>query len=172
MANVDSKRQALSVHQRIPPRHAGTYPTDRIEAPPSVGDSMTSCPRAGCHNRACPVRRGGCGNGAIVRQLRHRQTKGAATVAPNPSSPRHVPLYQIKAPCVLHVVSIVFFSSPRICEYSPASRPRSSDYLLEARQNLRHFFAQHSIQGLLGFLRNALGLEVIPSRFSKTASGA
>jgi hypothetical protein len=27
MANVHSKRQALSVHQRIPPRHAGTYPT-------------------------------------------------------------------------------------------------------------------------------------------------
>jgi hypothetical protein len=45
---------------------------------PSVGERMRSCPRAGC------------GNGATVRQLRHRQTKGAATVATSLPPPRHI----------------------------------------------------------------------------------
>src|SRR6266404_8940884 len=41
-------------------------------------------------NRACPVRRAGCGNGVTVRQLRHRQTKGAATVETSLRPPRHI----------------------------------------------------------------------------------
>src|SRR5271165_5349483 len=45
----------------------------------AVDEGVRSCPRAGCRKSARPVRCGGCGNGATVEPLRHRQTKGAAT---------------------------------------------------------------------------------------------
>ena len=53
-------------------------------------EGVKSCPRAGCGRSACPVRRAGCGNGATVRVLGHRQTKGAATDKPNLLPPRHI----------------------------------------------------------------------------------
>jgi len=49
-----------------------------------------SCPSAGCGRSARPVRRAGCGNGVMVRLLRHRQTKGAATDRLHLRPPRHI----------------------------------------------------------------------------------
>ena len=51
---------------------------------------MTFCPRAGCGKSACPVRREGCGNGVMVRLMRHRQTKEAVTDRPGLRPPRHI----------------------------------------------------------------------------------
>src|SRR6266849_5277783 len=51
---------------------------------------VTSCPRAGCGRSACPVRCAGCGNGAMVEPLRHRQTKEAATDMFCLQPPRHI----------------------------------------------------------------------------------
>ena len=39
---------------------------------------------------ACPVRCAGCGNGATVEPLRHRQTKGAETDMSDLQQPRHI----------------------------------------------------------------------------------
>src|SRR6185503_11828850 len=47
-------------------------------------------PRAGCGRSACPVRRAGCGNGATVELVRHRQTKEAATDRFYLQPPRHI----------------------------------------------------------------------------------
>src|SRR5712691_343701 len=44
-----------------------------------VDEGVRSCPRAGCGRPACPVRGAGCGNGAMVEPVRHRETKEAAT---------------------------------------------------------------------------------------------
>src|ERR1700730_4452252 len=44
---------------------------------------------ARCGTSACPVR-AGCGNGATVEPLRHRQTKGAATDMFYLTPPRHI----------------------------------------------------------------------------------
>ena len=49
-------------------------------------DGVRSCPRAGCGKSASPVRREGCGNGAMVEPLRHRQTKGAANRYARPTA--------------------------------------------------------------------------------------
>src|SRR5215472_9928973 len=47
----------------------------------------------GLNRRASPrpYRSEGCGNGATVEPLRHRQTKGAATDMPDLLRPRHIP---------------------------------------------------------------------------------
>ena len=61
----------------------------------AVDEGVRSCPRAGCRKSACPVRSGGCGNGATAEPLRHRQTKGAATDMPSLTPPRHTPILRI-----------------------------------------------------------------------------
>src|SRR6202051_2248062 len=53
-------------------------------------EGVKSCPRAGCGRSACPVRGAGCGNGAMVEPLRHRQTKGAGTDMCYLKPPRHI----------------------------------------------------------------------------------
>jgi len=55
---------------------------------PNTG--VRSCPRAGCGKSARPVRWAGCGNGATVEPLRHRQTKGAETDMSDLQKPRHI----------------------------------------------------------------------------------
>src|SRR6202790_5067177 len=91
-------------------------------------ESVRSCPRAGCGKSACPVRRAGCGNGAMVEPLRHRQTKGAAT---------HM-FYLTHPP---HISTLHFSDTPRQPDdvrspgqsRHPAARPR-----LPVLTHLRH----------------------------------
>src|ERR1700737_997171 len=56
-----------------------------------VGEGVKFCPRAGCGRSACPVRRAGCGNGAMAEPVSYRQTKEAATDMFDLQPPRHIP---------------------------------------------------------------------------------
>ena len=44
---------------------------------------------------------GGCGNGVMVKLLRHRQTKGAATARQNLRPPRHISTLPVKVFAIL-----------------------------------------------------------------------
>lgn len=93
------QRRYLPVLGRAPVSRTGARSSADAHAEASVGEGMMSCPRAGCRKSARPVRRVGCGNGATVRQLRHRQTKGAETVATHLPPPRHISTLLTRSRC-------------------------------------------------------------------------
>jgi RNA-directed DNA polymerase len=68
---------------RRSPRWDGLSPSDPTDQQFSLGDIVRLSPRAGCGRSASPVRWAGCGNGRMVKLVRHRQTKGSATDRPS-----------------------------------------------------------------------------------------
>jgi hypothetical protein len=85
---VPAKGRDLSTLASLRALRARTL--DGARARRAVGEGVRSCPRAGCGRAACPVRWAGCGNGATVEPLRHRQTKGAETDMSDLQKPRHI----------------------------------------------------------------------------------
>src|SRR5215469_582975 len=70
--------QGRDLSTLAPLRALWSRTADRARVQRAMGEGVTSCPRAGCGKSARPVRWAGCGNGATVEPVRHRQTKGAA----------------------------------------------------------------------------------------------
>src|SRR5271169_4391894 len=78
----DQTKQGRQLSTLAPLRDLRARASDPAWARRAVGESVRSCPRAGCWEIRMSGSMRGMWNGAMVEPLRHRQTKGAATDMP------------------------------------------------------------------------------------------
>src|SRR5262249_36208720 len=94
----DQTKQGRQLSTLAPLRDLRARASDPAWTRRAVDEGVKSCPRGQCGKSARCVRGEGCGKGARVEPLRHRQTKGAETDMPSLPPPRHIPTLPVDAP--------------------------------------------------------------------------